>query len=85
MFEQMVNMCAPMLMTFVEVMRAEGETDVAERLMKFIPELSSIVKDIFGSELKDNILTHNDAWFNNFLFKYVNHPNLSIIFKERES
>ena len=65
----MMNMCTPMVMTFVEVMRAEGDTEVADKLMKFIPSLGSIVKELFGSELKDNMITHNDAWFNNFLFK----------------
>lgn len=70
MFGQMMNMCAPMVMTFVEVMRAEGETEVADKLMKFVPRLGSIVKELFGLELKDSLITHNDAWFNNFLFKW---------------
>jgi len=68
----MMSMCGPMTLTFVEVLRIEGDNELADRLMNFAPHLPKKVKDLMGEEWKTYLITHNDAWFNNFMFKYEN-------------
>jgi len=65
----MFDMCPPMLTTFAQVVRDDGDDNLAERMLGFVPDISSKVRDVVLADWNHIVYTHGDAWFNNFLFK----------------
>jgi hypothetical protein len=58
-----------MLVTFADVVRNDGDNELADKMLSYVPVITSKVKEVFHAEWRHIVLTHGDAWFNNFLFK----------------
>ena len=58
--------------TLIHINDKFGSADIADRVKKYEPKIvGDLEKLFFGDDDggKMNIVTHGDAWFNNFLFK----------------
>lgn len=64
-------MCGPILEGFAKVVRDDGNYSLAEQMLSYVPKIYKNVKDLLNGEWNNIVVTHGDAWFNNFLFKWV--------------
>ena len=62
-------MCGPILESFAKVVRDDGDHGLADKMQRYAPKIHENVKDLLNGEWKNTLVTHGDAWFNNFLFK----------------
>lgn len=65
----MFAMCGPNLATFAEVVQSDGDHNLAEKMLSFVPDITAKVLEVFHAEWRHIVVTHGDAWYNNFLFK----------------
>jgi hypothetical protein len=62
-------MCGPILESFAQVVQDDGDDGLAKKMLGYVPTLETRVKDLLNGEWKNVVVTHGDAWFNNFLLK----------------
>jgi hypothetical protein len=53
------------------VTKKYGTADVAEKMAAFLPKVKPIMESYISSKWRLRNLCHGDAWYNNFLFRYI--------------
>ena len=68
-----VDMMVQMYGTPLSIIQKFGSKDLAERMAAFQENLGERMTSLLNSSSKLNVMMHGDAWYNNFLFRYLLH------------
>ena len=67
------DMIVQMYDTPLFIIQKFGSKDLADRMVAFKENLTARVQSLLNSSSKLSIMMHGDAWYNNFLFRYLPH------------
>ena len=65
------NMIVQMYDTPLSIIQKFGSKNLAERVAAFKENLGERIISLLNSSSKLSIMMHGDAWYNNFLFRYL--------------
>ena len=70
MLEKFLQMTLQMYSSCFLVVQKYGSKELAQKMETFQPKVIEVMRSFFLSSWKHGFITHGDAWYNNFLFRY---------------
>ena len=70
MMEKFLQMTSQMYGSCFLVVQKYGSKELAQKMETFQPKVIEVMRAFFLSSWKHGFITHGDAWYNNFLFRY---------------
>jgi len=69
MLNKMVHMSQELFASCLTMVQMFGSDELARRMKSFQPKVSRIMREFFTPKSTYDIITHGDAWYNNFLYR----------------